>query len=79
MYVLLSETGDAIFNGLTPEINPLFVRYPIWIQLRDLKKDSCLQVLLYMNPEKEIESLSEMGIDVESFEVADLKSLILAY
>lgn len=73
MYVLLSETGDAIFNGFTPNIKPR------WISLRELKGRTCIQMYLYTDPKTEIANLSKMGIDVEEMNVEDLHGLIQSY
>lgn len=73
MYVLLNETGNAVFNGFTPNIKPR------WITLDELKERTCIQLFLYKEPQKEIAILSNMGIDVKEMNVENLKALILAY
>lgn len=71
MYVLLNETGNAIFNGLTPTMRPR------WTQLDELKKEEWgFQICIYKNAEREIQSLSNMEIKVKAKPLAELISFL---
>lgn len=64
MFVAMNKEGSAIFHGLTPERNSLFMRYPIWILVNELKQEKFFQLQIYRD-DSIVSEVLKYGIEIK--------------